>query len=138
MANLIYNAAKTALINGGVDLDTDTLKLALVTGTYTPDAAHDFFSDITNEVTATGYTAGGATLANKSVALDSTTAKFDADDVVWTITDTLTARGAVLYKSTGTASTSPLLAYYDFGADKVTENGDFTVNVNADGLLNLA
>lgn len=138
MADVIYNSFKRDIMNGSIDLDTDTIKVALVTSAYTPDQdAHDNFDDITNEVYGTGYTAGGATLANKAVTADNTDNEgvFDADDVTWS-TSTITARGAVLYKSTGTASTSKLICYFDFGSDKVSSAGNFTIQWNAEGILN--
>lgn len=139
MADVIYNNFKKLIMNGGIDLDTDTIKVALVTSSYTPDQdTHDFFDDVTNEVVGTGYTAGGASLANKAVTADNTDNEgvFDADDVSWT-TSTITARGAVIYKSTGTASTSALIAYLDFSTDKVSTAGTFTIAWNAEGILNL-
>lgn len=138
MADVIYNSFKRDIMNGGIDLDTDTIKVALVTSTYTPDQdAHDNFDDITNEVSGTGYSAGGASLANKAVTADNTDNEgvFDADDVTWS-SSTITARGAVLYKSTGTASTSKLICYLDFGSDKVSTSGNFTIQWNAEGILN--
>lgn len=139
MANVIYNNFKEAIMNGGIDLDTDTIKVALVTSTYTPDQdVHDMFDDVTNEVTGTGYTAGGATLANKAVTQDNTDNEgvWDADDVTWA-TSTITARGAVIYKSTGTASTSALIGYIDFTTDKSSSAGNFTIAWDAEGILNL-
>ena len=140
MADVIFNAFKKYIMNGSIDLDTDTIKVALVTSAYTPDQdAHDFFNDVTNEVVGTGYTAGGATLANKAVTQDNTDNEgvFDADDVTWS-TSTITARGAVLYKSRGgLSSADELIAYLDFGSDKVSTNGDFTIAWNAEGILNL-
>lgn len=140
MADVIYNSFKMYIMNGGIDLDTDTIKVALVTSSYTPDQdAHDHFDDISNEVTGTGYTAGGKTITTPAVTQDNSGNKgvFDGDDVSWT-TSTITARGAILYKSTGTASTSPLIAYIDFGGDKVSTAGTFTIQWNASGILNLA
>lgn len=140
MADLIYNGFKKNIMNGNIDLDTDTIKVALVTSAYTPDQdAHEFFSSVTNEITGTGYSAGGASLANKTVTQDNTNNKgvFDADDVTWA-SATITARGAVIYKSTGTASTSPLLCYLDFGSDKTSSGGNFVVQFGASGILNLS
>lgn len=140
MADVIYNSFKKKIMDGSIDLDTDTIKVALVTSSYTPDQdVHDFFDDITNEVSGTGYTAGGASLANKAVTQDNTNNKgvFDADDVTWS-TSTITARGAVLYKSTGTASTSALICYIDFTSDKSSSGGNFTIQWNASGILTLA
>lgn len=139
MADIIYNSFKKKIMDGSIDLDTDTIKVALVTSSYTPDQdAHDFFDDVTNEVSGTGYSAGGASLANKAVTADNTDNEgvFDADDVTWS-TSTITARGAVIYKSTGTASTSALICYLDFGSDKTSTAGNFTIQWNAEGILNL-
>lgn len=140
MADVIYNNAKKFLIDGTIDLDTDTIKVALVTSSYTVDIdTHDYFDDITNEVSGTGYTAGGATLASKTLTVDTTNdrCKFDAADVSWD-PSTITARAAILYKSTGTASTSPLIAYFDFASDKSSSNAEFTITWHADGIMLVA
>ncbi|MBI4822672.1 MAG: hypothetical protein HY805_00350 [Nitrospirae bacterium] len=140
MANVIYNSFKKKIADGNIDLDTDTIKVLLVTSAYVPDQdLHDFKDDVTNEITGTGYTAGGQALANKTVTQDNTNNKavFDADDVVWA-SSSLTARGAVIYKDTGTAGTSPLIAYIDFSADKTSSNGNFTIQWNASGILSLS
>ena len=139
MANVVYNSFKKSIMDGSIDLDTDTIKVALVTSSYTVSQDnHDFFNDITNEVVGTGYTAGGATLANKAVTQDNTDDEgvFDADNVTWA-SSTITARGAVVYKSTGTASTSPLICFFDFSTDKTSTAGDFTIQWNAEGIVNL-
>lgn len=144
MASLIFNKYKQGIFdnttNLRVDLDTDTVKVALVTSSYAPNQdTHDFFDDVTNEVTGTGYTAGGATLGSPVVTLDTTNDRvdFDAADTSWT-SSTLTARAAVIYKSTGTASTSPLIAYIDFGSDQVSSAGTFLITWNASGILRIA
>lgn len=137
MADIIYTSFKMYIMNGGIDLDTDTIKVALVTSSYTPSAAHANFSDITNEVSGTGYTAGGKTITTPTVTNVSTTGVFDGDDVSWT-TSTITARGAVIYKSTGTSSTSRLIAFIDFTTDKVSTAGTFTIQWNASGILTLS
>lgn len=139
MADLIYNSFKAKIMSGAIDLDTDAIKVALVTSSYTPNIdTHEFFDDVTNEVSGAGYTAGGETLAGAAVTVDTTDDEgvFDADDVTWS-SSTITARGAVLYKSTGTASTSPLIAYFDFGTNQSSTAGDFIIQWNAEGILNL-
>lgn len=140
MADVIYNSFKRDIMNGALDLDTDTIKVMLVTSTYVPDQdAHTKRSDITNEVSGTGYTAGGAALANKAVTVDNTDNEgvFDADDVTWP-SSTITARGAVLYKSRGGAATADeLLCYLDFVSDKTSSGGTFQITVNVEGILNL-
>lgn len=141
MANVVYNAGKKYLLNGAVDCDTDTLKVMLVTSSYTPDQdAHAFRSDVTNEVSGTGYTTGGAALTNKSVTQDNTNNKayLDADDLVWT-TATITARGAVIYKARGGAATADeLLCYIDFTTDKTSTAANFTIQWAATGIIELA
>lgn len=138
MASVVYNSAKAKLMQGDLDLDLP-VNVALVTSTYTVDIdAHDFFDDITNEVSGGNYTAGGITLSNTTVIQDNTDdeAAFDGDDVTWS-NSTITARAAILYQNTGTASTSPLIAYFDFGSDQSSSSGDFTIQWNAEGLVNL-
>jgi len=144
VADVIYNSFKGKIMDGSIDLDTDTIKVVLVTSSYTPNIdTHTQYSHITNQVTGTGYTAGGATLANKSVAVDTTNdrAKFDADDTTWT-SASITARGAIIYKYIDDGGspddTSPLICYKDFGADITSTNGDFTIQWSADGILYLS
>lgn len=140
MADVIYNVFKKYIMNGAIDLDTDTINVMLVTSSYTPDQdAHDFRDDVTNEVSGTGYSAGGSALAGKAVTADNTDNEgvFDANDLSWT-TSTITARGAVLYKARGGASSADeLIAYIDFGSDKISTAGTFTIAWNAEGILNL-
>ncbi len=140
MADLVYNSFKRDILNGSIDLDTDTIKVMLVTSTYTPDIdAHTKRSDITNEVSGTGYTAGGNTLSTLSVTVDNTDNEgvFDAADTSWT-SSTITARGAVLYKSRGGAATADeLICYFDFVTDRSSSGGTFQITWNSEGILNI-
>lgn len=119
---------------------TGTLKVALVLGTYTPDQnLHDFFADITNEVTGTGYTAGGNAAATPTYTMSVAGLEtFDADDpATWGVNagGFTAARRAILYYDTGTAATSRLVAYSDdFGADKGNVSGDFSIAFDAAGI----
>lgn len=137
MANVLYNSFKAAIGNGTIDWDTDVIKIALVTSVYAPDIdAHtNFTTHITNEVTGTGYTAGGATLAGTAVTVDTTNdwAEYDATDPEWTAS-TITARGAVVYASVS----GDLINYIDFGTDKVSSDGTFTIQFSANGVFTLA
>lgn len=132
----VYNAAITALANKEIDWGTDTIKVSLHTSAYTPNqTTHDYFNDATNEVSGTGYTAGGATLASKTEAFTGQVKQFDAADVTWA-TSTITARYAVVYDaSPGTAATNPLICYVDFGADVVSSGGDFKITWDATGIF---
>jgi hypothetical protein len=139
MADVIYNSFKQKIMDGSIDLNTDTIKVALVTSSYTPSQDnHEDFADVTNEVSGTGYTAGGQTLTNLTVSKDNTNNKsiFDADDVLWT-NSTITARGAVVYKDSGTPSTSWLIIYLDFTTDKSSSASDFEIQWGTEGILNL-
>ena len=116
---------------------SQTIKVALVTSSYSfNQETHDYFDDITNEVSGTGYTAGGATLASKTCAEATRVTTFDAADTSWS-SSTLTARGAVVYYASGTASTSLLICFIDFGADKSSDNGTFEIQWNASGIFTI-
>jgi hypothetical protein len=136
MPNLVYNAFKARIQDGTIDLDTNTIKVMLVTSAYTPSSAHDFRNDITNEVTGAGYTTGGLALANKTVTVVGNSGVFDADNLTWA-SSTITARGAVIYKDTGNSATDNLIGYVDFVTDQSSSNGDFTIQWNAGGILTL-
>jgi hypothetical protein len=122
----------------GGDILSQTIKVALCTSSYTPNQnAHDYFDDITNEVASGGgYTTGGATLASKTCTVSGGVATFDAADTSWAAS-TITARYAVIYYATGTASTSLLIGYVDFGADMVSSSGTFLITWNASGIFTL-
>ena len=121
----VFNPAKKKLMEGVFNMTTDTMKVALCTSSFAPNIdTMDFFDDVTNEVVSAGYTAGGATLGTKTITLDTANdlAYFDAADTSWSGV-TFTYRYLVLYKSTGSAATSPLLGYIDFGVDR-SNSGD--------------
>lgn len=115
------------------------VKCAIVTGTYTQSDAHDYFDDITNQVTGDNYTAGGNVMSTGTVVLSAGTVTVDiGDPATWGVhaTGFSTGRRAIIYHDTGTASTSRLIGYSaDFGADKGNVDGDFTITVNASGLF---
>lgn len=134
-----YGQALLKALNKEIDFDTDTIKVMLCTATYTPNQDTHVYKDVsvTNEVTGTGYTAGGATLTTKTITYDGTTniTKLDADDVTWA-SSTITARYAVIYDDTP-ATNKPLLGYVDFGADQSSSNGNFTITWDVNGILKI-
>jgi hypothetical protein len=140
MPSLLYGNFLLKALNKEVDFDSDTIKVALLTSSYTPNQdTHDYFNDVsTYEVSGTGYTAGGITLASKTATYDSGTnvIVLDAADVTWA-SSTITARYAVVYDSTGTASTSPLIGYVDFGSDQSSTNGNFTITWDSTGIVRI-
>ena len=124
MANLIYDSALEDEARGAIDYDTDTFKIMLVTSSYTPNkGTHTRRSDVTNEVTGTGYTAGGVTSVC-TVAKDTTNHKVTLTfaGVSWANITITQLRGAVIYKSTGTAANDPLVGYIDFVTDQTRSN----------------
>lgn len=142
MANVVYTSFKDKIMNGTIDLEGDTIYVMLIdaTGVAAVDATvHDFRDDITDdECTGTGYTAGGAEVTSKAVTADATDDEgvFDGADVTWG-TSTVTARGAIVYQSTGAATQDALICMFDFGADKSSSAGDFKIEWNSEGIINL-
>lgn len=142
MASKLYGQFLAQALNKEIDWDSDTIKVALLTNSYTPDQdAHNYFDDVAAfEVSgATGYTAGGQTLTNKTNTYSgaSNVIILDADDVTWT-SSTITARYAVIYDaSPATNATRPLIGYVDFGSDQSSSNGNFTITWDATGIVRI-
>ena len=129
---LPYDAFKTAQYNGSaIDFDTSALTVALVTSSYTPSrTSHDFFDDVSaNEVSGTGYSAGGAALTTKTLTISNNVLTYDADDLTFTqdAGGFSNARYAVLYLNTGSAGTSRLVAYNDLVSDRGNVNSDLVL-----------
>jgi hypothetical protein len=149
MASLMSNKLRTLLLNHGIDLLSDTIKVMLVNNTYTPDKDHSFVDSITGgsskELTGTGYTGGFSgsgrkTLASKTVTQDDTNDKgvFDAADVTWTGINAGTVGFIVVIKEITNDAASPILAVIDVTPDVVTNGGDYTAQWATDGLFHLA
>jgi len=120
---------------GGTTTTTGTgnvFKIALYTSSATLSAATTTYST-SNEVSGTNYTAGGNTLTNVTPTTSSTTALTDFADTTWS-SSTITARGALIYNSSTTAGTADrAIVVLDFGADKTSTSGDFTIQFPAAG-----
>jgi hypothetical protein len=118
---------KVDILDGIFDFSSGTsqvFKIALYTSAATLGAGSVAYS-VTNEVSGTGYTAGGNTLTiSANPASSGTTAFLDFADTTWS-TATITARGALIYLANG--GTNPAVAVLDFGADKTSTAGDFTI-----------
>jgi hypothetical protein len=133
MASLIYNSCLGDMARGSIDFDSDSFKCMLVTSAYTPNKdTHTRRDDVTGEASGTGYTAGGAAIT-ATVTVDTAT---DRLDIGWSSPSwpsaSITARGAVIYKSRGGASSADeLVAYLDFTSDATATNGTFTVTVSS-------
>jgi len=137
-------------MEGTVPLEINNLYVMLMQSTYTTvsaaGTAHDFRNDITTyEVTAggtTGYTTGGVSMgvtAANTVTYDLTNnlGSWDSADVSWA-SAYITARFAAVYKSTGAATTDPLVCCFDFGQDYTASNGTFTIQWSTSGLMRLS
>ena len=110
----------------------NTFKIALFTSSATLSASTTAYAT-TNEVSATGtnYTAGGNTLTNVDPTTSGTTALTDFADTTWS-SSSITARGCLIYNSSTTAGTANrAVCALDFGADKTSTRGDFTIQFPA-------
>ena len=118
---------KQALLDGEMDFSSDTsqtFKIALYTSSADLSASTTAYST-TNEISGTGYTAGGNTLTIASNSTTSgTTAFVDFSDTSWT-SSSITARGALIYKS---ATGDPAIAVIDFGENKQSSSGNFVIS----------
>jgi hypothetical protein len=122
------NSFKEELLGGVHDLDTDTLKVALIkaspTGTY--GAATTNYSDVTgnsDEAVGTNYTAGGQALDSATITLSNGTAFVDfADEVFSTLT--ISSDGAIIYNA---SKSNAAIAVFNFGGTVSSTNGDFTL-----------
>lgn len=140
MASGIYNIFKSEVLKGSIDLENNVIKVALLNNShvFNPDSTSSLqWSDVSsNEVSGTGYTSGGQALSNQSVVVDNGDDEgvFDADDVVWP-SSTITASHAVIYDDT--TATKYLIASIDFGQSTSSTNGNFQIQWDAEGIINL-
>ena len=119
---------KKDVLLGDHHLDTDDIYIALYTSSASLDAATDGYTT-SNEVSGTGYTAGGNALSSKAVTENSTSGVFDAADPEWT-SASFTARGALIYNKTlGDASSNSrgAIAVLNFGGDFTVAGGTFKI-----------
>jgi len=122
------NTFKQELLNGVHDLDTDTLRVALIkaspSGTY--GAGTTNYSDVTgntDEAVGTNYSAGGQQLDSATITLSGNTVFVDFADEVFT-TLTISADGAIIYNA---SQANKAIATFDFGTTVTSTAGNFTV-----------
>ena len=130
--NYMCTSFKKELLYGAHDFDTttgDTFKIALYTNSASFNAATTAYT-ATNETSGTAYNAGGEKLNSVDPSASGTTALLDFNDATWA-TSTITARGALIYNTspntTSIALTNPSVVVLDFGSDKTSTAGNFTV-----------
>ena len=124
--NFLCTSFKVELLAGTHNFTTstgDTFKLALYDNSASFTAATTAYT-ATNEVSGTGYSAGGGTLTNVTPTSSGTTAFIDFDDLTFS-TATITAYGALIYNSS--AAGNPAVCILDFGGAKTSTAGDFTI-----------
>jgi hypothetical protein len=123
----ICNSYKQELLEG-VHTSTDTYKIALYTDAVTLGASTTAYSS-TNEVSGTGYDAGGKTLTGYVSGLSGSTAYITFDDPSWA-NSTITARGCLIYNS---SKSNKAVACFDFGSNVVSVSGTFTIDLPTAG-----
>ncbi len=123
----ICNSYKQEILEG-VHASGDTYKIALYTDSATLGASTTAYSS-TNEVSGTGYTAGGATLSGFSSGLASSTGYVTFSDPSWT-SSTITARGCLIYNA---SKSNKAVAVFDFGENVVSVSGTLTIDLPAAG-----
>ena len=134
MANALYPLWKEQLLQFTTNnnLSAGTVKVALIdTGTYTYSAAHQFFSSASSASIGTPQTIGSKTFTN---------GVFDGADVTFTTVTGNSVEALIIYVDTGTAGTSPLVAYIDTSVTglPVTPNGgNISITWNASGIFAL-
>jgi hypothetical protein len=128
--NYMPTSFKIQLLNGVQNFSADTFKIALYTSSATLDANTTAYTT-SNEVAATGnYSTGGNTLSVSTTPTDGgsgTTAFIDFADTTWA-SATITARGALIYNN---SKSNAAVAVLDFGSDKTSTDGDFTIQFPA-------
>ncbi len=137
----IYADAKEMIMNGTMDLDSDTLRFALYNSTESPASTDGAYSTTNELATANGYTQGGAAATGVSVSESAGTVTLDTADPSWTASGgSITARICILYNDTTTPKQR--IAYClldDTPADvTVTDTNTLTVEINASGIFTLS
>lgn len=138
----LFGLFKMSLAQKKIDLSNDDIKVMLIS-TAPTSAQQDtwqYKSDVTGEVSGTGYTAGGKSLTWASATrlaynTGTNTLTFDADDISWP-SSTVTAGAAVIYDGTpGSDATRPVIGYVDFGGSVSTTSGTFQIVWNSSGVF---
>lgn len=129
---------KMLIDTAGESLEAEDNKVLLVADGYTPDFnAHDFRDDITNEVSGTGYTAGGSALTGTELTIASGILTFDAANLSWSSSTITDAMAAVLYFNVSTAGTDQLVLLSDFVTAASTSAGTFEIQWHASGIATI-
>lgn len=134
----LYGLTLEKLLIGALaeSFEAEDNKVLMVTDTYTPAYdTHDFHADVTNEVSGTGYTAGGQALTATEITLAAGILTFDAADLSWTSSTITDAMAAVHYFNVGTSGTDALGFLSDFVTAASTVNGTFAIQWSGSGIF---
>jgi len=123
ISQAMCSSFKPEILGGTHDLDTDVIKIALYVSTATLSAATTAYTTSGEVADGGAYLAGGIQLTSPVISLDGTTGICDFADATWPAA-TITARGALIYNS---SKSNKAIAVLDFGADKISTAGAFTV-----------
>ncbi len=143
MASQIYNEFKRANAAGEIDLNADDIRFALLMTNTTADTENDGIINLNDFTTLDEHaTAGRKALANEAVNKDDANdrAEFDADDVTWTAlaNGARAIAGALIYKHVdGTDANDLVIAWIEFASTQNPGGSDFTIQFNAEGILQL-
>jgi len=142
--NIFHKFLEGHYQGSAVDFENDTVKVMLIDNTRAPSQSSDanMASIDDNEVSATGaqYTAGGATVANCTVALSTGTVTIDSDDITWSQSSSsgfTSAYYGVMYKDTASPATDIPIAYEGFGSAYSNTSGDFTLEMSTSGIITI-
>jgi hypothetical protein len=138
MASMIFDRFFANLVTKQIGWTADSIMVALIDSTYTPSKGDSLWvtgrDPFDSEVVGAGYTHLGKALSSKTVTTVGDTTRLSGDSIYWTAS-TVTARYAVFYD--GTATAKNLLWVFDFGSDKASSSGTFTLVWNAIGIATL-
>ena len=137
MADLIFDKLAYHISVGNIDLENDSLKIALVKDTYTPDSTDEVWSDISDdECDATGYTAGGKAIENVAITEAAGVTTVDADDpALWASLTGTGIKYAVVYDTT---YLNTLVCLFELSQVRAPSAENLAITFHADGLFDMA
>lgn len=137
MASNIYNTGLLKLLNGTIDYLNDNVAILLVSNNYVFDATHEFVSNISDEISGSGY--ARKSLTSKTITLNATTntVTFDCGAITYTALDSANVlAAAIIYDEAGVDSASSLIANIDF-ENLTTSNADVNIETSSAGLFEI-